>query len=103
MIPRHITAEFQTQLREYPIVTVIGPRQAGKTTLVRAALPDYVSLENPESRQLAMEDPKAFLKQHPVSGNFSPLARSFVVYSGEPISFSDGIEAINYYRTADIF
>jgi hypothetical protein len=55
MIPRHLTAELLAQLEEYPIVTVIGPRQAGKTTLVRATLPDYdyVSLENPESRQVA--------------------------------------------------
>lgn len=66
MIIRSITSEFLTQLREYPIVTVIGPRQAGKTTLVRAALPEYeyVSLETPETRQFALDDPKAFLKRH---------------------------------------
>lgn len=67
MIPRRMQTELLAQLREYPIVTVIGPRQAGKTTLVRAALPDYayVSLETPENRQFATEDPKAFLKQYP--------------------------------------
>jgi hypothetical protein len=66
MIIRSITHEFLTQLREYPIVTVIGPRQAGKTTLVRAALPEYeyVSLEMPETRQFAIDDPKAFLKRY---------------------------------------
>lgn len=66
MIPRKLTTELLTQLNEYPIVTVLGPRQAGKTTLVREALPDYdyVSLENPEARHIATEDPKAFLKQH---------------------------------------
>ena len=67
MIPRLMQTELLAQLREYPIVTVIGPRQAGKTTLVRAALPDYayVSLETPENRQFATEDPKAFLKRYP--------------------------------------
>ena len=36
MIPRAISAEFHTLLSEYPVVTVLGPRQAGKTTLVRS-------------------------------------------------------------------
>lgn len=78
MIPRHLTAELLAQLEEYPIVTVIGPRQAGKTTLVRAALPDYdyVSLENPESRQIATDDPKAFLKQHPQRVIFDEIQRA---------------------------
>lgn len=67
MIPRSLQPELLTQLQEYPIVTVLGPRQAGKTTLVRMALPgyDYVSLEVPENRQIAAEDPKAFLKAYP--------------------------------------
>ncbi len=66
MIPRKIKKELLTQLQEYPIVTVIGPRQAGKTTLVRTELPHYryINLENPETRQFATDDPKAFLKQH---------------------------------------
>jgi len=78
MIPRAITSELITQLNEYPIVTVIGPRQAGKTTLVRAALPsfDYVNLENPETRQIATDDPKAFLKQHPGKVIFDEIQRT---------------------------
>ncbi|MBT3846064.1 MAG: AAA family ATPase, partial [Gammaproteobacteria bacterium] len=52
MIKRTITRELLLQLQEYPIVTLIGPRQSGKTTLVRTVLKeyDYVSLENPENR-----------------------------------------------------
>lgn len=78
MIPRQLTSELLTQLTEYPIVTVIGPRQAGKTTLVRAALPDYdyVSLENPETRLIATEDPKAFLRQHPGRVIFDEIQRT---------------------------
>lgn len=66
MIKRNITIELITQLKEYPIVTVLGPRQSGKTTLVRNVLPDYqyVNLENPETRAFATDDPKAFLKHY---------------------------------------
>ena len=66
VIKRHLTSELLTQLKEYPLVTVLGPRQAGKTTLVRQALPEYtyVNLENPETREFALSDPKAFLKHY---------------------------------------
>jgi predicted AAA+ superfamily ATPase len=51
----------------YPVVTVLGPRQAGKTTLCRMAFPDkpYVNLEQPDVREFAQQDPKAFLAQFP--------------------------------------
>ncbi|MEW6168934.1 MAG: AAA family ATPase, partial [Pseudomonadota bacterium] len=78
MIPRAMTEELLAQLKEYPIVTVVGPRQAGKTTLVRHALPDYdyVSLENPESRLFATEDPKAFLRRHADRAIFDEIQRA---------------------------
>ena len=77
MIDRLLKNELLTQLREYPIVTVIGPRQAGKTTLVRSTLPDfdYVTLENPEMRQLAIDDPKAFFKRYPSHVIFDEVQR----------------------------
>lgn len=48
-----------------PFVTVLGPRQSGKTTLVRSLFGDYdyVSLETPDSRDFALEDPRGFLNQ----------------------------------------
>ncbi|RLD06041.1 MAG: AAA family ATPase [Chloroflexota bacterium] len=66
MIPRRLSSELLAQLDEYPVVTVLGPRQAGKTTLVQETLKDYeyVSLETPDIRQFALEDPRAFLNQH---------------------------------------
>ncbi|HFE39409.1 MAG TPA: ATP-binding protein [Gammaproteobacteria bacterium] len=78
MIPREIEVELLAQLDEYPIVTLLGPRQAGKTTLVKAALPDYeyVSLENPETRSIANEDPKAFLKKHASHVIFDEIQRA---------------------------
>jgi len=52
---------------QYPVVTLVGPRQAGKTTLVKAAFPEfgYANLENPELRNFARSDPKGFLATYP--------------------------------------
>lgn len=63
MIQRTITPELRTLIGEYPVVTILGPRQAGKTTLAKSALEgyDYCNLESPEEREFARTDPKAFL------------------------------------------
>lgn len=67
MIEREITAVFKKAVKSHPVVTVFGPRQSGKTTLVRHVLPKYgyVNLENPKERRLASEDPESFFAQHP--------------------------------------
>ena len=77
MIPRTLQTELLAQLREYPVMTVLGPRQAGKTTLVRAALPDYayVTLEDPENRLIASADPKAFLSAYTGNTIFDEIQR----------------------------
>lgn len=66
MIPRHLSKELLLQLQEYPVVTILGPRQAGKTTLARELLKnyDYVSLETPDILNFATEDPRGFLSQY---------------------------------------
>jgi predicted AAA+ superfamily ATPase len=53
--------------RQYPIVTLTGPRQSGKTTLCRTAFPHlpWVSLEAPDVRAQAIEDPRGLLRQYP--------------------------------------
>ena len=63
MIKRHIATELMLLLAEYPVITILGPRQAGKTTLAKAELKNhsYANLENPETRQFATDDPKGFL------------------------------------------
>ncbi|HUU23517.1 MAG TPA: AAA family ATPase, partial [Phycisphaerae bacterium] len=63
MIPRHLEQRLNKAIRDFPVVTVTGPRQSGKTTLARTALVgyEYVSLEDPEQRVLAVEDPRGFL------------------------------------------
>lgn len=51
---------------QYPVVTVTGPRQSGKTTLCRKVFPSkaYVNLEFPDTRQFATDDPRGFLNQY---------------------------------------
>jgi len=69
-----IKREADVKLRElaggFPAVSVIGPRQSGKTTLVRSVFPDkpYVLLEDPDTRAFAEEDPRSFLAQFEKSG-----------------------------------
>lgn len=65
MIEREITPHLKALFRQYPFVTVTGPRQSGKTTLCRAAFPDleYANLEAPDQRQFAEVDPRGFLSR----------------------------------------
>ena len=67
MIPRHIEAQLRKCFEQYPVVTLTGPRQSGKTTLVRATFRDkpYANLEHPSTREFAQSDPEAFLAQFP--------------------------------------
>ncbi len=65
MLPRQIERKIRQAAEQYPVITLTGPRQSGKTTLIRSMFPDmqYFSLEDPELRSLASEDPRGFLAQ----------------------------------------
>ena len=65
MITRDITQELRQSAAEYPVVTILGPRQSGKTTLARMTFPEkpYYSLEDPDVRLAAEADPRGFLRQ----------------------------------------
>lgn len=67
VIPRDIAPLLRKAARNFPAVTLTGPRQSGKTTLCRALFPKlpYVSLEALDIRSFAIEDPRAFLAQFP--------------------------------------
>lgn len=67
MIPRHAAPRILRLLQGFPVVTLTGPRQSGKTTLVRNLLPGkpYVSLESPAQREFARAQPGDFLQQFP--------------------------------------
>ena len=67
MIRRDLAFELEKAATWAPSITVTGPRQSGKTTLCRATFPDhpYRSLEAPDERAFATEDPRGFLAQFP--------------------------------------
>ncbi len=65
MVTRRFAASLHRLLRRFPVVTVLGPRQSGKTTFVRAALPGwtYLDLERPSDLVPLQSDPEARLDQ----------------------------------------
>lgn len=67
MIERTLHKKLSELTQKYPIVTLTGPRQSGKSTLLRHAFPNYkyVSLEDPDMRLFATDDPRGFLKTYP--------------------------------------
>lgn len=66
MIERILTTKMLSLAQKFQVITLTGPRQSGKTTLVKAAFPTlpYVSLEEPDIRQLALIDPRGFLSNY---------------------------------------
>jgi hypothetical protein len=77
MITRDITEELVRSAAEYPVVTILGPRQSGKTTLARMTFPDkvYYSLEDPDVRIAAEADPRGFLGQMAGGGILDEVQR----------------------------
>lgn len=83
MIIRSIVTEVAKLAQQYPIVTITGPRQSGKTTLAKATFTEkpYVNLENPEVRELALTDPVRFLKQYPKGAILDEVQRAPDLFS----------------------
>ena len=67
MFDRLLMPYIQELATKYSVVTVLGPRQSGKTTLVRAAFPEkpYINMEDYDNRSLATLDPKSFMLKYP--------------------------------------
>jgi len=90
MIRRAIAPFLHRLASRYPVITLTGPRQSGKTTLARMEFPDlaYVSLEDPDSRRFAIEDPRGypdyFKGLRTVSGHHPAATESgCVIYGGD--------------------
>jgi predicted AAA+ superfamily ATPase len=66
MIPRILSDAVRRASRQFPVVAILGPRQSGKTTLVKNLFPNkpYVTLEDPDTRAFAQADPRGFLAQY---------------------------------------
>lgn len=77
-MPRLISDEALTASKEYPVLTISGPRQSGKTTLARnlfGELP-YYNLESPDTRDLLTADPRAFFRRHPQGAILDEIQRA---------------------------
>lgn len=77
MINRDAANTLSQLAKGFPVLGLTGPRQSGKTTLVRALFSDkpYVSLENPDERNMAAQDPKGFLGRFPQGAIFDEIQR----------------------------
>lgn len=78
MIPRDAEQTIRSLLRGFPAITITGPRQSGKTTLAKSIFIDkpYVSLEDPDARQAALDDPRGFLERFPDGAVLDEVQRS---------------------------
>ncbi|MCR4320912.1 MAG: ATP-binding protein [Candidatus Brocadiaceae bacterium] len=65
MFKRTLSGKLSARARKFPVVSIMGPRQSGKTTLSKKVFEDhdYVSLEEPDEREFALADPKGFLRR----------------------------------------
>lgn len=70
MIPRELTTKLIELEKGFPVICLTGPRQSGKTTLVRSVFPnhDYISLENLDTMAAVKEDPRRFLTSYQGKG-----------------------------------
>ena len=66
-IPRDLTGPLQELIAQFPVVYLTGPRQSGKSTLLKHLFSsyDYVNLEETDIRKMALEDPRGFLNRYP--------------------------------------
>jgi predicted AAA+ superfamily ATPase len=78
MIQRDILRELNAVAAEYPVVTIVGPRQSGKTTLAGRVFKKkpYCSLEDPDTALLAATDPRGFLGQFPGGAVLDEIQRA---------------------------
>jgi predicted AAA+ superfamily ATPase len=78
MFQRSIKPELVNLAKSYPVVTVLGPRQSGKTTLVREVFKDkkYANLEEIDVRNLAISDPRNFLAQFETGAILDEIQRA---------------------------
>lgn len=83
MISRKASEKLQELATYFKVVAVVGPRQSGKTTLVRSIFPDkpYVSLEDPDRRKFALEDARGFLSQYPEGAILDEVQRTPELFS----------------------
>ena len=98
MISRLLAAALMNSARHYPIVTLTGPRQSGKTTLIKSMWPEkvYASLEDPDTLDFAQSDPRAFLEQGEGGGLIIDEAQRHPPLFGYMQGYADQAKAGHY-------
>src|SRR5690349_19713873 len=83
LIPRSAEETVRQLAAGYPVVAVTGPRQSGKTTLVRTLFTDrpYVTLEDLDERDFAEQDPRRFLERFPDGAVLDEIQRAPGLFS----------------------
>lgn len=83
MIPRILSSKIEQYARQYPVVTITGPRQSGKTTISKNLFPKkpYISLEDLENRNQAINDPRGFLARFPDGAVLDEVQRAPNLFS----------------------
>ncbi|TLV00436.1 ATP-binding protein [Dyadobacter luticola] len=82
-LERDIKDAIRAQKDKYPVIAVTGPRQSGKTTLLKTLFADYeyVSLEDPDNRAFANDDPQGFLNRYQEYVIFDEAQQAPVLFS----------------------
>lgn len=101
MIKRTASKEVLSLAKQYKIVAIIGPRQSGKTTLVKYLFPkkDYVNFENPDIRLFAIQDPRGFLSAYTEGAIFDEIQRVPELFSYLQQIVDDNNKAGQYILT----
>lgn len=83
MISRTAAIKLKELATQFKSVALIGPRQSGKTTLARHVFNSkpYVSLENPDTRRFALDDPRSFLAMYPEGAILDEAQRAPELFS----------------------
>lgn len=101
MIRRTLESKIATLAKQFPVVTLTGPRQSGKTTLCRLLFPEhrYASLEAPDLRRFAAEDPRGFLDQYPPPVTYDEVQRVPELLSYIQVAVDEGGSPGRYVLT----
>ncbi len=83
MIKRNLYKKIEDLTHYYSVIYIGGPRQSGKTTLVKEYFKDlpYTNLENPDTRELALTDPRRFIDNYPKGAIFDEIQNTPLLFS----------------------
>jgi len=97
-IDREIEAEILKGVSGFPVITITGPRQSGKTTMIKHLFPDkkYISLEDPDNYEIAKTDPRGLLNKY-----LDGIILDEVQRVPELLSYIQGI--VDNYNTPGMF